>query len=129
MNKPLIFDDRGKAKYKQKSSTGEIIQVEVTDVNMTIGPGTWNAIHTLAFYAKTKEEQASAAYAIRTLCRHFPCKSCRQHAHDYIKTHPIDSNNLFKWTWKFHNAVNKNLNKPTMSYKIAYDYYTNIKQN
>ena len=116
MNNPLIFDHQH------------------TDPRKNIGPGTWNVIHTLAFHARTKEEQLSFIKTMKTICHEFPCKVCRGHCKKYIKEHPMEpfinakltngeKIGLFLWTWKFHNAVNTRLEKPIMNWEEAYHLY------
>jgi hypothetical protein len=105
-----------------------------TDTRKNIGPGTWNVIHTLSFHARTKEEQQAFIKTMKTICKHFPCKVCRGHCKTYIKEHPMEpfinaklANNekigLFLWSWRFHNAVNVRLEKPTVSWEEAYRMY------
>jgi len=135
MNK-LVFNNQGKAHY-QKKENGQIIDVEVMDTSKYYGPGLWTAFHCIAFYSRTKEDQLSAVYAIKLMCRKFPCGTCRNHAKEYLKEHPIEKYigvktkdgeklGLFIWTWKFHNAVNHRLDKPIISYEMAYEMYKNI---
>ena len=99
-----------------------------------IGPGTWNAIHTLAFNAKNATKQQQCIKNIKMLCKQFPCEKCREHALDYIKTHPMGHSKekelgLFIWTWKFHNTVNFRIGKPNMSWDMAYHLYDSLKQS
>lgn len=103
-----------------------------------VGPGSWNIIHRISFKARTRESQLSFIELMKEICYGFPCKVCRGHCNEYIKNHPmeeyigvtIDINDsslqlgLFIWTWKFHNAVNKRLNKPIMDWNTAYNFYS-----
>lgn len=136
MNNKLVFNDYGVAKY-QKKENGQTIDVEVYDISVKMGPGFWTTLHCIAFYARTKEEQLSAVKTIKLLCHKFPCQECRHHAKKYIKDHPMekyvgvktkngDMLGLFTWTWKFHNAVNHRIDKPILSWEMAYEMYKNI---
>lgn len=105
----------------------------VTDPKI-IGPGVWYNIHTkakLAVDASTKEDFIKEMYF---QYHNFPCLNCRNHIQEYMETHPIepfytliDENGkdvgLFKWTWLFHNTVNKRLNKKYMDWETAYNIY------
>lgn len=103
-----------------------------------VGPGTWNVIHRHAFNARTKERQLSFIDLMNEICSGFPCKICSGHCADYIKNNPMHEYlgvtitingeslpiGMFIWTWKFHNAVNKRLNKPIMDWNTAYNFYS-----
>ena len=103
-----------------------------------VGPGSWNIIHRLSFKAQSKEKQLYFIEFMKELCQGFPCNVCRGHCIEYIKNHPmeeylgvtIEINNqpvhlgMFIWAWKFHNSVNKRLNKPIMSWDTAYNFYS-----
>ena len=107
-----------------------------------IGPGTWNVIHTMAFYARTKLDQLHFITQMNIICKYFPCEKCRGHCKEYIKNHPMEDYlgatieppnigsdmalGMFIWSWKFHNAVNHRINKNIMSWDIAYHLYANI---
>jgi hypothetical protein len=97
------------------------------------GPGIWYAIHSMAAWAKTKEQKTFAVEIIKHYQRNFPCGECKGHFGNYIETHPLepvinDSNeeSLFLWTFTFHNAVNHRLKKPQVSYEDAKNiFYSN----
>jgi hypothetical protein len=57
-----------------------------------------------------------------------PCPVCRLHYATHLKANPItpslDSNeDLFRWTVKIHNLVNKDLGKPEYSEMDAIQFY------
>ena len=89
MNNKLVFNNQGKATY-QKKENGQTIDVEVVDTSIHLGPGYWTVLHCITFYARTKEEQLAAVNTVKLLCRKFPCQTCRQHAKQYLKDHPIE---------------------------------------
>lgn len=98
------------------------------------GPGFWATIHMLAFNANTKSEQKQFMKTMNIIAHQFPCRNCSNHAKEYIKNHPMedyvtddDHLSMFKWTWKFHNAVNNRLRKEIMSYDMALHIYTQFK--
>jgi hypothetical protein len=102
------------------------------------GPGSWNAIHTIAYHARTLKEQQEAINVITNICIYFPCETCRKHAIDYIKENPMEvylmtkykeDNGIFVWTWKFHNAVNYRIGKHIMSMDLANHLYDTKKTN
>lgn len=97
------------------------------------GPGFWATIHMLAFNANTKSEQKQFIKTMNIIAHQFPCRNCSNHAKEYIKNNPMedyisdDHLSMFKWAWKFHNAVNTRLNKEIMSYDMALHIYTQFK--
>lgn len=47
----------------------------------------------------------------------FPCEKCINHYKKYILENPPEKEQyMFVYTWKFHNAVNVRLGKPTMDF-------------
>jgi hypothetical protein len=101
-----------------------------------IGPGVWFKMHIDALVAITDDAKRSFAISINTLCDNFKCKKCQPHFREFINSHPFEGywaiydNNrrdigFFRWTWEFHNNVNKRLNKYQPSFEEAYKYYSN----
>ncbi len=99
------------------------------------GPGAWYAIHTMAAHVETREEETNCIRNIKLFCNNFKCLTCRGHAQEYIKQHPMEPYlnvkddvgrkiGLFKWTWIFHNFVNTRLGKPYINFPTAYSIYT-----
>lgn len=99
-----------------------------------MGHGWWLNDHTTAAYidSDAAEDEFIRSYKLRISV--FPCKKCRQHAMSYIRTHKIenykrmkDTNGryigMFTYTWEFHNAVNKRLEKPILTFNDAYTRY------
>lgn len=82
------------------------------------GPGLWFAIHLMSY--KTDKDptlRRSFLTYIQSIADNFPCGECRGHFKNYLTTKPPgDAQELFKWSWEFHNAVNKRLGKPQMTY-------------
>jgi len=111
---------------------------DITDPSY-VGPGSWNIIHRISFKARTRESQINFIELMKEICQGFPCTICRGHCVEYIKNHPLEEYvgvtmeinkelinlGMFIWSWKFHNVVNKRLNKPFMSWDTAYNFYSN----
>lgn len=103
-----------------------------------VGPGVWYMIHKLAADCKGVDERKRFCKTMKKICEDFPCINCAEHCKDYMDNHPIENYvnviveidgvekeaGLFFWTWKFHNAVNERLKKPTVSLEKAYRLYT-----
>ena len=114
------------------SDLSQLQQVQNQTTNPTyVGPGTWNVIHTLAFKATSKPKQKEFINTLKLIIDYFPCEKCRGHAQDYLKNHPVedyqnDSQGMFIWSWKFHNAVNFRIGKNQMSWELAYHLYAQL---
>jgi hypothetical protein len=87
----------------------------------------WNTIHIKARNANTPEKKQEFIRYINYLATHFPCPQCVNHIKEYLVQHPIESYlnvkdgngkdiGLFKWSWEFHNAVNRRLGKAEMTW-------------
>lgn len=48
-----------------------------------------------------------------------PCIECRQHLEEYkrINGYPLTITDISEWIWKFHEAVNTRLGKPSVPYR------------
>lgn len=107
-------------------------------ISTVFGPGGWFSIHLLAINAKTAQEKDHFIRFMNLFCQNFKCKECQGHCSEYLKTNPPETYlnkdvyinekygtipGVFKWSWEFHNAVNKRLHKPEMSFESAYKYY------
>ena len=102
-----------------------------------VGPGSWDIIHKRALKARAPDKQKEYIEFINDICVNFNCMSCRGHCSEYIKNNPLEEYcdtiieidgeklrlGMFIWAWKFHNAVNKRLGKPIMSWDTAYNLY------
>jgi len=99
-----------------------------------IGHGWWLNDHITAAYidSDAAEDEFIRSYKLRISL--FPCKKCRRHATRYMKDHKIEAYKrikdahgryigMFTYTWEFHNAVNKRLGKPIISFNDAYAMY------
>jgi hypothetical protein len=90
-----------------------------------IGPGIWYIIHLKGMIAKDISTKVSFIKLINELSVNFPCLKCRNHINEYLEHNPItlatlnEPEGLFKWSWEFHNAVNKRLGKNIIDYQSA----------
>ena len=86
----------------------------------------WDNLHKMAVNAITDELKAEFEKYIQFLRHNFPCPKCRPHINKYMLHHPIKSYykvsedgrdvGMAKWSWEFHNDVNKRLFKRTVSW-------------
>ncbi len=101
------------------------------------GQGMWFTIHLVAI---TSTNPTNTIKQIKFFLNNLPCDTCKQHALQYLSTHPLEDyvestlNNsekigLFIWTFKFHNAVNYRLGKPSLEWDVAYNLYLPFKNN
>lgn len=91
----------------------------------------WFLIHFIAANLPlnlTQQQKISFKALIVCLRYLLPCEECRGHMSQYINSTEIDPyldtrNSVFTWTFNFHNAVNKRLNKPLLDIKQAFVMY------
>lgn len=86
----------------------------------------WDNIHKKAAEATTDEMKKEFGKYMEYLTHSFPCPKCRPHIKAYLASHPLrDYYNMYedgkdigmaKWSWEFHNDVNKRLSKSTVSW-------------
>jgi len=103
-----------------------------------IGPGVWYIIHSNAIISKTRQQKDEFIQMINHLSKTFPCEKCRVHFQEFLKAKPIskyyntkvsetnEDIGMFYWSWRFHNNVNRRLNKKTLSFSDAYYLYNDI---
>ena len=88
------------------------------------GNATWYLLHTLPY--KLKDEYANNRTVILELFDMFyqiavnlPCPMCSQHAQETFRKlnrhNLVDKASLIRAMWEYHNIVNKQLKKPTMT--------------
>lgn len=66
--------------------------------------------------------------------KELPCETCRVHAVDFINKNPIEQgvdvkNTYLRWTWNFHNAVNKMLGREAFDWDKCLSIYEKISKN
>lgn len=95
----------------------------------------WDNIHKMAVNATTVELKDEFSRYIEFLRHNFPCPKCRPHIKKYMHQHPIKSYyniieddkdiGIAKWSWEFHNDVNKRLFKRQVSWEDFKKKYLN----
>lgn len=92
------------------------------------GPGVWWNIHILALRANTQEKINEYIDYIKYILPKLPCLTCRNHATEYLKKHPLEefiniNEGMFRWSWIFHNEVNVRLGKQIINYYTAINLF------
>lgn len=84
------------------------------------GPGIWFSMHCLAYNCDLGQVDPIVFVQYVSMMRVWlPCSKCRSHFQKYVRSHPIRSTDMFKWSVDFHNAVNRKLRRPEYSYSHA----------
>lgn len=108
----------------------------MSDVNKYLGPGIWYVIHIQALMCTTQSKQQEYCRFLRGLLLALPCKMCVKHATEYLLNHPPEDDimkveerikgkfSMFRYTWVFHNFVNRSLVKKRYSFDDAYEFYS-----
>ena len=80
------------------------------------GPPAWKKIHN-ASLTHTNDEFIDL---LDKLDKDIPCPKCQKHFREYRIAHPVGATtNLLTWAIKFHNSVNKSINKRVIPMKEA----------
>jgi hypothetical protein len=99
---------------------------DVKNFNITFwSHPTWYLIHYFSRHAQPALDYTLNYQAfIAGLTLVLPCQKCREHLQYNLRILPIEnSQELFKWSVKFHNVVNKMLGKDEFSFFVAYQLY------
>lgn len=99
------------------------------------GPGQWISIHKYAIKCKTSQEKKEFCRYIRIICDGLGCLNCRGHCQEYINKNPPESSptittpkgddvTMFKYTWLFHNDVNRRIGKTQVDWETALNMYS-----
>lgn len=95
----------------------------------------WKWLHETAIdypLDPTPQEAAAVALRLRSFAAHLPCGECRGHATAYLAKNPPALSNTYalqSWAWRFHNAVNKRLGKPVITYEMYCRIYARELEN
>jgi hypothetical protein len=96
----------------------------------------WYLIHKRALLCRTPHEKEDFEKFVLWVVSVLPCNSCKDHATKYLSEYPIrqfffvkDEKTsaeigCFKWSWIFHNAVNRRLGKKEVDWITALSMYT-----
>jgi hypothetical protein len=87
------------------------------------GPCIWKSIHIIALAAPLDAPREYIDYYTR-IADVLPCKKCANHYRENLEKEPVDLSDLFAWSVRMHNRVNKDLGKKTYSVREAYLLYT-----
>ena len=87
------------------------------------GPSLWKSIHFIALgYPDNPSQSDRYDYKnfYTSLGKVLPCMRCSRHYEQHLESLPIHDyldtqDRLFEWTVRLHNAVNRDLGKPTYS--------------
>jgi hypothetical protein len=93
----------------------------------------WFILHTIALYAPEPLTESFKNYKQILTCLQYllPCPKCRFHLSENLLKINLDTcartrQDLFKCSWDLHNIVNKDTNKPVLSFYEALQIYTPI---
>lgn len=96
------------------------------------GPVAWSEFHTFALNYPVNPSEIDINRAINYYQRVFPnyveCRTCRTDYINMIRTliiRPYHKDDLFNWTVDIHNLVNSKIGKPNITYRRAYQIWTN----
>lgn len=102
------------------------------DTNDTCG--VWKGIHDTAAWfdispdIPERDRRGMFSSYMEHVVSRLGCESCKTHAKEYITTNPVVTAGPSTWSWSFHNAVNRRLNKPEMSFQTYMDTYISPKK-
>ena len=127
---------------KEKSVKNIVVNKTITnkDINKSItnpkyiGPGVWYDMHILGKNAIAPASKKLFIDYMNVLAKTFSCMECRTHIIAYMKINPFKPYltvkneegvevGLFKWSWLFHNVVNRRIRHPEVSWEKAYSLY------
>src|SRR5579872_3653102 len=89
------------------------------------GPIYWRIIHYIGISITLSGEISFFIKALRNICSHIPCSTCKKHAAMYLEENPPESyigstpSKCFEYTVNLHNNANKITGKEAMSYDKA----------
>ena len=89
----------------------------------------WKEFHIKALKNKGGDEKAYLLLFASKIPRYTKGCKCREFWVNYIRLHPPvygANGELFEWSVTCHNAVNKKLNKPTMTVDVARKIYEKL---
>jgi len=89
-----------------------------------VGPNIWRNLHVAALQWDGKVQ--SQASLLVKVGMNIPCGECRSFWSTRLRENPppkTNADDFFRWTWEAHNAVNKKLGKPEISFEDALEMY------
>ena len=99
--------------------------------NFKWGPFFWYFIHRIASYKKNKVSDVKKFYYLLPFL--IPCSECKIHTIEYYKKDNYSDceslEDLFRWSFRFHNLINIKNNKKVHFYDILKSYYGKTDHN
>lgn len=96
----------------------------------TKGPQLWRELHLRSLNWDPKKNDVAFLRRLKYRLSAFGANcECKFFYTKYLEDNPPDYAEYFKWTVDLHNAVNKKLNKPTVTFANAKKIWTNKKDN
>lgn len=100
----------------------------------TWGPFFWHTMHIVALGYPNEPsyaEKRAAKEFYESLLHLIPCPICRVHYANHLKANPVSPSldtrkDLFTWTVKIHNLVNKDLGKPEYTEMESIAFYHSL---
>ena len=100
----------------------------------TWGPFFWHTMHIVALgypNEPTYAEKRAAKEFFESFLHLIPCPICRIHYANHLKDNPVSPSldtrkDLFTWTVKIHNLVNKDLGKPEFTELESIGFYHSL---
>lgn len=101
-----------------------------------VGCGIWFCLHILSLLAVDSESKKDYARKVKYIISSMRCDTCRVHALEYLQKNPVESFfnikdkstgaelGCFKWSYIFHNTVNKRLHKREVPWDEAILLFT-----
>jgi len=95
------------------------------------GPSAWAFIHLIPLAETDTFNPSDYQAFFQSLPKVLPCQACRNHLQENLSKLPSITSlktkrELFDWTVKLHNLVNKITNKPEWSIQQAYDFWSGV---
>lgn len=84
---------------------------------------TWDNIHNTSKYINSHNVGEFLTW-LKNVAYGAPCSVCRNHMLSYIRDNPPSKGeDVFVWTWRFHNDVNRRLGRPQYTLEEAAKRY------
>lgn len=102
-----------------------------------VGPGIWYLIHSRSLKTVTMAQKQAYAQFVQETVTDIRCEDCKGHALKYIQNNPMHPYfnvkdvktgaeiGCFKWSFLFHNDVNRRLGKHELDFDTAFMLYAN----
>ena len=96
----------------------------------------WYLIHKKAFNTRSQQDKEEFEKFVTWLVSVLLCEDCHKHSTEYLKKNPVrmyfnvkddksgSDIGCFKWSWIFHNVINKRLGKKEVDWITALSMYS-----